>query len=41
MEADYVVLGGGNAKLLKRLPKGARLGDNENAFKGGLRMWKQ
>src|SRR5271154_5660653 len=41
MEADYVVLGGGNARLLKRLPKGARRGDNENAVKGGLRLWKQ
>src|SRR5882762_8534293 len=25
LEADYVVLGGGNAKLLKELPPGARL----------------
>jgi polyphosphate glucokinase len=41
MEADYVVLGGGNARLLKDLPKGARLGSNENAFKGGVRLWKQ
>ncbi len=41
MEADYVVLGGGNARLLKRLPKGARLGNNENAVKGGIRMWKK
>jgi len=40
LEADYVVLGGGNARLLKHLPKGARLGDNENAFKGGVRLWK-
>lgn len=40
MEADYVVLGGGNARLLKRLPKGARLGGNQNAFKGGVRLWK-
>jgi predicted NBD/HSP70 family sugar kinase len=41
MEADYVVLGGGNARLLKHLPKGVRLGDNENAVKGGFRLWKQ
>jgi predicted NBD/HSP70 family sugar kinase len=40
-EADYVVLGGGNARLLKDLPKGARQGNNENAFKGGVRMWTQ
>src|SRR6266849_2171621 len=31
--ADYVVLGGGNAKLIKRPPPGARLGDNDNAFR--------
>ena len=41
LEADYVVLGGGNARLLKRLPKGARQGDNANSFKGGVRLWKQ
>jgi polyphosphate glucokinase len=38
--ADSVVLGGGNAKLLKRLPPGARLGDNRNAFLGGVRLWE-
>ena len=37
--ADYVVLGGGNAKKLDRLPAGARLGDNQNAFIGGYRLW--
>jgi len=40
-EVDYVVLGGGNAGHLKRLPAGARLGDNRNAFVGGLRLWRQ
>ncbi len=39
--ADYVVLGGGNSKKLKELPPGARLGDNLNAFVGGMRMWEQ
>jgi polyphosphate glucokinase len=39
--ADYVVLGGGNSKKLKELPVGAQLGDNENAFLGGLRLWGQ
>jgi polyphosphate glucokinase len=39
LEADYVVLGGGNSKKLKRLPPGTRLGDNANAFRGGFRMW--
>jgi polyphosphate glucokinase len=41
LEADYVVLGGGNAKLLKQLPPGARLGDNSTAFIGGFRLWDQ
>ena len=40
LEADYVVLGGGNAKLLKRLPPAARLGNNLNAFLGGFRLWQ-
>ena len=39
LEADYVVLGGGNTKKLKRLPPGTRLGNNQNAFLGGFRMW--
>jgi predicted NBD/HSP70 family sugar kinase len=38
--ADYVVLGGGNVKRLKRLPEGCRRGGNEYAFFGGLRMWE-
>jgi polyphosphate glucokinase len=40
MQAQYVVLGGGNAKRLKTLPDGCRLGDNANAFIGGFRMWQ-
>jgi len=39
-EVDYVVLGGGNSKRLKKLPPLTRLGDNANAFKGGFRMWR-
>jgi polyphosphate glucokinase len=39
LEPDYVVLGGGNAKLLKKLPPGAKLGDNSTAFIGGFRLW--
>jgi polyphosphate glucokinase len=39
LEPDYVVLGGGNARMLKKLPPGARLGDNRNAFRGGFRLW--
>ncbi|HJX97491.1 MAG TPA: ROK family protein [Chthoniobacterales bacterium] len=38
--ADYVVLGGGNAKKLKALPEGAELGHNRNAFLGGARLWQ-
>ena len=38
-EADYVVIGGGNAKKLKELPEGCRRGGNHNAYFGGLRMW--
>jgi hypothetical protein len=41
LEADYVVLGGGNARLLKKLPRGARLGDNNNVFRGGHRLWRK
>lgn len=41
VQADYVVLGGGNARLLKKLPKDVRLGDNANAFRGGVRLWRR
>ena len=37
--ATYVVLGGGNAKKIKKLPPNTRLGDNQNAFVGGFRLW--
>ena len=39
--ADYVVLGGGNAKFVKNLPTGARLGHNRAAFRGGFRLWEK
>lgn len=39
--AEYVILGGGNSKEIKKLPSGARLGDNRNAFVGGARLWKK
>jgi polyphosphate glucokinase len=39
--ADYVVLGGGNARKLASLPDGARLGDNAHAFIGGRRLWEE
>jgi len=40
LNAEYVVLGGGNAKKLEELPAGARLGSNDNAFVGGVRLWQ-
>src|SRR6267378_6453154 len=41
LEADYVVLGGGNSKLIKTLPAGCQLGDNSTAFTGGFRLWEK
>jgi polyphosphate glucokinase len=40
LQVDYIVLGGGNARHMKELPKYVRLGSNANAFKGGFRMWE-
>jgi polyphosphate glucokinase len=37
--ADYIVLGGGNVKKLDELPPACRMGDNSNAFLGGVRLW--
>jgi polyphosphate glucokinase len=39
LEPEYVVLGGGNAKLLRELPANTRLGRNDDAFLGGFRVW--
>ncbi len=39
--SDYVVLGGGNVKKLDELPPACRMGDNRNAFLGGMRMWDE
>jgi polyphosphate glucokinase len=39
LQVDYVVLGGGQIHELKGVPPGARLGRNENAIRGGLRLW--
>ncbi len=38
---DDIVLGGGNAKKLNKLPEGCRLGDNANALLGGFLLWKK
>jgi polyphosphate glucokinase len=40
LEPDEVVLGGGNAKKLDKMPALCRPGDNANAFKGGFRLWE-
>lgn len=40
LQADDVVIGGGNAKLLRTLPPGTRRGSNAHAFVGGYRLWK-
>jgi polyphosphate glucokinase len=40
LEPEYIVIGGGNAKKLKGLPKDCELGDNANAFIGGFRLWE-
>ena len=41
LEVDYVVLGGGNVRRLKKLPPGVRRGNNANAFRGGQRVWQR
>lgn len=38
--ADYVVMGGGNVKRLRELPLGVFRGDNDNAFLGGMMIWR-
>jgi glucose-6-phosphate isomerase len=40
LEPDYVLLGGGNVRKLKKLPPGARAGNNRDAYTGGLRLWR-
>ena len=41
LQPEEVVLGGGNVKKLKKLPPGTRLGNNENAFRGGSELWNE
>lgn len=41
LEADYVVLGGGNVHNIKKLPPNTRPGDSRNAFLGGFRLWEK
>lgn len=41
LEVNYVILGGGNARLLKKLPPDSQLGSNATAFVGGMRLWEK
>jgi polyphosphate glucokinase len=38
---DYVMLGGGNAKLIDPLPEHTRRGSNKDACIGGVRLWEE
>ena len=40
LNPEYVVLGGGNSRLLTDLPAGIRTVENANAFVGGFRLWE-
>jgi polyphosphate glucokinase len=39
LEPDETVIGGGNVKKLDALPPQSRAGGNDNAFRGGFRLW--
>jgi polyphosphate glucokinase len=41
LQPDEVVLGGGNAKMLKKLPPKSKVCGNANAFIGGFRLWEK
>lgn len=36
---DHLVIGGGNAKHLDPLPEGSERGENQDAFRGAIRLW--
>jgi polyphosphate glucokinase len=40
LQADEVVLGGGQTKKLKTLPPRVRVSDNQCAIRGGVRLWE-
>lgn len=40
LNVDSVVVGGGNASRLGRLPRSVRRGDDDLPFIGGLRLWQ-
>ena len=39
--ADHVILGGGLVHRFDQLPKGVERGENENAYRGGVRLWEE
>jgi len=39
--AEYVVIGGGNVRLVKKFPPGVEPGKNSNAIRGGERLWNK
>ncbi|MBB3656972.1 polyphosphate glucokinase [Rhizobium sp. BK650] len=39
LQPDYIVIGGGNVDRLKEMPPKCRRGSNDNAFRGGFRVW--
>ena len=41
LNAEYVVLGGGNVRFFDELPPNTRRGNNLNAFRGGYRLWQK
>src|SRR3974390_2207724 len=41
LEPEYVVLGGGNAKRINKLPPHTERGGNDKAFVGGIRLWEK
>jgi polyphosphate glucokinase len=41
LQADYVVLGGGNVKELEELPDGVRRGHNRTVVEGGRKLWEE
>ncbi|MBK7584844.1 MAG: ROK family protein [Myxococcales bacterium] len=41
LQADYVVLGGGQTKKLKALPPDVKLGAGNAAIVGGVRLWSR
>lgn len=40
LRVQSIVVGGGNARRLGKLPRNVRLGDNSLAFAGGFRLWR-